>query len=91
MRVMKPESRRAQIIGALWRLPLGIILVIVQISMFEDAFVGREQLQFSAMALGYWLVWALAMYLGVRLVYRSIRCATAALGKASSSLARPYG
>jgi hypothetical protein len=73
--LIKPENRRAQILGALWRLPFGLAIVIIEIIELKDILVAGSgwQLQFSFQALGFWCVWWVVMNLAVRLIYRGIR------------------
>jgi hypothetical protein len=85
VQVVRPKSKRAYVIGALWRLPIGTFLLLLQIGILEDAIVGDGWLRLDAVGIAYWAVWALIMFLAVRLVYRGIRYAMSALRPPAAS------
>ncbi len=55
------------IISAVWKLSVGLFIVLVELDLLRKAAAGDGWLRLSAQALGYWAAWAIVVYFSVRL------------------------
>lgn len=69
----RSNSKQSAVLGALWKLPLGLLLLAVEANALWDAFAGNGWFQLSSQAIGYWLFWAFIVWLAFFLIYRGVR------------------
>jgi len=55
--------------GAVWKIPLGLLLAIGHVSTLVHALDGDGWLQTTAEAQGYWFAWGLSFSVGLLLIY----------------------
>ena len=68
-----PKMQKRPLLRALWKIPLGVLLLIIQVNLLREAMAGDGWLQMSAEAVGYWVVWLCMVWLALFLLYRGIR------------------
>jgi hypothetical protein len=76
--VVKPRTRESYLVGAAWKVALGVVLLLSQANTLLKALKGDGWLQSTAESAGYWGVWGLIISLALYAVCLGGRDALAA-------------